>query len=165
LGAQLVTEEPVLIRIVIPGEPKGVARGRSVGVVNKATGKASARVYTPAATRTEAGVIRMYAEQAMAGRPPLPGPIDLRIAFYKAIPASMPKKYRVDALTGILLPLTKPDFDNTAKFVDQFKGIVWHDDAHVTDHVSGKRFSERPMTVFEIRTMPGFRGWPIGKAK
>ena len=154
--------DPLVIRVEIPGEPKGVGRGRNSAGFRK-DGTLFSKVHTPTNTRTQAGVIRMYAEQAMAGRPPISGPVELRMLFLKAVPKSMSAKHRAQALAGVCLPLTKPDFDNMEKFVDQFKNVIWTDDAIVAVWSGAKQFGERPMSIFEIRTMPGHYGWPIAK--
>lgn len=140
------------IRIEVPGDPKGVGRTKSRAITTK-EGRTFAQVYTPAATRTEAGVIRMYAEKAMAGRPPMQGSIELRVSMFMSIPKSMSKKHRALALATppMLRPKRKPDWDNNGKFTDAFKSVVWHDDAHVSDAHVFKRYSDRPRVVFLIR--------------
>ena len=146
-------EEPSLIRIIVPGEPKGVGRVNARAVTNKKTGKTFASVYTPTPTRTEAGFIRLLAANAMNGRPPLSGPIYLRIIAYMGMPKSMTKKARAQAMADppALFPTKKPDFDNIAKFVDAITGIVWNDDVQVVDAHIYKRYSEIPRLVIEVR--------------
>ena len=148
----MAAPDPLVIRIEIPGEPKGVGRGRTAAGVGP-DGQRFTRVYTPNATRTEAGVIRMYAEEAMRGRLPLTGPIEVRASFFMSIPKSMSKKNRALALADPpgLKPTKKPDADNAAKFWDQFNKLVWVDDCQITDCHIWKRYSERPMVIFEIR--------------
>lgn len=145
------TYEPPII-IVVPGEPKG-RKVHSRAVISKKTGKAFSMTYTPTDTRNEAAVIRDYAVQAMKGTPPLTGPVDMRMVIYKGIPKSMSKKDRAMALAipALKLPITKPDYDNVGKFLDQLKGIVWLDDAQISDAVIRKRYSERPRLVIEVR--------------
>jgi Holliday junction resolvase RusA-like endonuclease len=144
-------ERPV-IRIEIPGEPKGVGRVKARAVTNKA-GRTFATVYTPGKTRTEAGVIRMYAEKAMDGRVPLTGSIEIRFSMFVSIPKSMSKTKRALALATppMLRPKIKPDVDNAAKFWDQLNKVVWVDDSQISDCHIWKRYSDRPRVVIEVR--------------
>lgn len=139
-----------VIRIVIPGMPKGAGRART-RVVSPKGGKPFATVYTPAETRTEAGVIRMHAAEAMNGRAPFDGPIDLRMTSYRPIPKSWSKKQQQMARDGLLLPTSKPDYTNIARFEDALKSIVWLDDAQITDAHHWKRFGDIPRVVIEVR--------------
>jgi Holliday junction resolvase RusA-like endonuclease len=148
-AAALVSSETV-IRIVVPGPPKALERNRHRIVTPK--GKASfVSNFLPAKSRNEQAVIRDMAEQVMAGRPPLEGPIDLRIAAYMPVAASWSKRKREDALAGLMRPTGKPDFDNVTKNVDAFKEVVWRDDAQVTDFSFAFRYSDRPRLVIEVR--------------
>lgn len=139
-----------VIRIVIPGDPKGSARvtprtrkGKD-GVMIKTT-------FTPGNTRSMMGMIRMAAVDAMDGRTPFEGPIDLRIAAFRKIPPSWPKRKQAAALAGAIYPTTKPDTTNIQRFEDSLSTIVWRDDAQITDSVIRKRYSDRPRLVIEVR--------------
>lgn len=164
-----------IIRVVIPGEPKGVGRtkSRAVPMRNKATGKPvlnakgqpiyTSMNYTPGETRTEAGVIRMYAEKAMhefwaaqpAGTPQrlLDNCLSLRMTMFVPIRKTMPKKYLGMALAEnpTVRPGKKPDCDNSSKFIDAMKGVVFTDDSRFTEWLVWKRYSEQPRVVIEIR--------------
>lgn len=148
-----MSDAPTIIRIEVPGEPKGVARAKARAVTSK-SGRTFAQVYTPAATRNEAAVIRDYAECAMAGRSPLTVPIDLRVTAYVSVPKSMPKRLQAGALATppTVFPAKKPDYDNIAKFAgDALNKIVFVDDSQVVDHHFWKRYSDRPRLVIEVR--------------
>ncbi len=140
-----------IIRFVVPGLPKSKLRARH-RVVNTKDGRQFVSTYTPPATRTEEGVIRMVAAEAMAGRAPLAGPLELKFAIWLPIPQSWSNKKRAAALAGAILPTTKPDWDNGGKITDSLNGIVWNDDSQVTDAHVWKRYSDRPRVVIEIRT-------------
>lgn len=146
-----MSDRPV-IRIEIPGEPKGVGRVKARAVTTR-DGRTFASVYTPGATRTEAGVIRMYAEKAMDGRPPFTGPVEVRFSMFMAVPKSMSKSLRARALATppTIRPTKKPDVDNAAKFWDQLNKVVFMDDSQITDCHIWKRYSDRPRVVIEVR--------------
>lgn len=143
--------EAFKFRIEIPGPPKGVGRAKH-GTGQTKDGRRFSTTYTPAATRTEAGVIRMYAEKEMAGRPLLQREVKLTIYMFMAIPKSMTKRDRVlaTAKPSLKRPTVKPDTDNCSKFTDQLKGVVWRDDAQVTDQHIFKRYSDRPRVIIEV---------------
>ena len=146
---------PVLIlRMTVPGLPKAKGRTKTRVVVPK-SGKPFATVYTPAATRNEEAVIRDMAAQVMGGAPPLEGPVELRVTIYLPIPASWSRKRQQLALDGLLLPTTKPDWDNAAKITAAVNGILWRDDSQVTDAHIFKRYSDRPRVVIEVRPIVG----------
>lgn len=142
--------DPGVIRIVVPGDPKGAGRGKARAIKGE-DGKHKAMVYTPENTRTMGGIIRMFAVDAMAGRAPLECPIDLRIGAYRAIPPSWSKKKQAAALAGAIFPTSKPDNTNILRYEDALSKIVWRDDAQITDTTIRKRYSDRPRLVIEVR--------------
>lgn len=144
------SDDEQVIRIVVPGTPKALARNRHRIITPK--GKAPfVGNYLPAKSRNEQAVIRDFAAQAMGGRALLEGPIDLRIAAYLAIPPSWSKKKQQAARNDFLRPTGRPDIDNLTKQIDALKEIVWRDDAQVTDAAMWKRYSDEPRLVIEIR--------------
>jgi Holliday junction resolvase RusA-like endonuclease len=140
------------VRIDIPGDPKGMGRAKSRLIKTK-DGRQFTTHYTPEASRIEAGVIRMYAEKAMAGQAPFQGPAVLHVAAYLPVPKSFTKKMREGALTQVptVWPTKKPDFDNISRFIDQLKGVVWGDDCQVVDSHTFKRYTDRPRLVIQIK--------------
>lgn len=85
---------------------------------------------------------------------PLKCPVEMTLVFYMPIPASASKRVKVQMLNGIILPAKKPDFDNLAYLVtNALKGIVYVDDAQVTDCIIRKRYSDKPRTVIRIITI------------
>lgn len=144
---------PGLIRIAVPGTPKPLERNRH-RIVRPAGGPAFVSNYLPAKSRNEQAVIRDFAKQAMAGRIPFEGPIDLRIVAWVAIPSSWSQKKQVAALAGEIYPTGKSDLDNYCKLImDSLKAIVWRDDSQVVDLFAWKRYSLTPQAVVEIRSL------------
>jgi Holliday junction resolvase RusA-like endonuclease len=138
------------IRIVVPGVPRATQRLRH-RLVRTKDGREFVGKFTPKETVSEQAAIRLFAARAMAGRPPLTGPIDLRLAAFFPVPASWSNRKRRLALNDYIRPTGKPDFDNVVKQVDALKHIVWQDDAQVTDVSIWKRYSDRPRLVIEVR--------------
>lgn len=141
------------IRIVIPGPPRPWERAGHRIIAPKGK-RAFVGSYTPTATRNEQSVVRQIAHMAMAGMPPIEGPVDLRFAAFMPVPASWSNRKRAAALADRIRPTPKPDFDNLLKLAsDAFKEIVWRDDSQVTDQAFWKRYSDQPRLVIEVRAM------------
>jgi Holliday junction resolvase RusA-like endonuclease len=131
----------------IPGPPKGKGRARFV--------KATGRAYTPADTASYENLVKVLAMQAMAGQPPLEGPV--RVDLYASYPiaASWPKKKKADAAAGTWRCTVKPDIDNVLKAVwDAINGVVFKDDAQVVQVTAIKRFSETPGVAVFVKALP-----------
>ena len=112
-------------------------------------------MFTPAKTRSYEDLIRCEALSAMGNREPLEGPISLRMTAYVPIPASIKGARRLDALAGILKPVTRPDLDNYLKAAqDACNGILFRDDNQITDLIARKRYSDRPRLTITIEGGP-----------
>lgn len=104
----------------VPGIPVPWARA----------GSRSGIRFTPARQRRAMVEIKTMAWQAMAGRAPFTGPIELHVTGVWVVPRSWSQKKRNAAChrTG------KPDADNLGKIIaDSLNGIVYVDDAQVID--------------------------------
>src|SRR5271156_4023786 len=104
------------VRFVIPGPPKPLQRNRH-RIVKKKDGGQFIANYLPSESRSEQGAVRMFAAQAMAGRPPLEGPLELRMTAFMPIPASWSAKKQRQAMEGAIFPTGRPDADNLVKLV------------------------------------------------
>lgn len=106
------------IVFTIPGEATAFARAGSAGK----------RRYTPKKQSDYMGIIRLFASRAMGSRPPLEGPVSVRMTAFSVTPASWSKKKRETTTWRT----SKPDLDNTYKLcADSLNNIVWLDDAQV----------------------------------
>ena len=113
------------------GRPKFARRGSFV------------KTYTDAETVAYEAQIRAAAVTAMAGRPPLTGPVVLTVRVRRPAPKSATKKARAMMLADQLRPTSKPDWDNYGKAVsDALNGVAYVDDAQVTDGRAIKVFAE-----------------------
>jgi Holliday junction resolvase RusA-like endonuclease len=72
------------ITFTVPGQPQGKGRPR-IGKIGQ-----HARMFTPAKTVAYEGLIALAAQEAMAGRPPIDGPVSATIAIDCQVPESWP---------------------------------------------------------------------------
>ena len=92
----------------------------------------------------------------MRGREVFECPVGARIHAFLPIPPSWGKRKKELALSGDVLPTTKPDVDNLIKSViDGLNKIVFLDDSYIVDLSSSKRYSRTPRVIAEIYEVPG----------
>ena len=155
-----LTPETAPIIVVIAGEPVAKARPR-------ATRKGF--VYTPAHLRKYEAHGRLAAQLAMGDRPPIEVPVRLELVAELPIPASWSARKCALAITGDLLPTSRPDIDNYIKSgLDSLNEIVVRDDSQIVEITARKRFSSAPklaMTVFPLDAGSSNRGAKCGKGK
>jgi Holliday junction resolvase RusA-like endonuclease len=132
-----------MIVVELAGTPLGKGRPRFV--------RATGRAFTPEKTRNFESNLLLAAQDVMAGRPPIEGPLCVRVEAHFPIPQSWSKKKQAGALLGVLRPTTRPDWENIAKMLDAFNKIVWIDDAQVVDGIIIKRYSDRPRLRVEVK--------------
>jgi len=137
-----------LITFTVDGPP--VAKGRP----RATTIRGMARLYTPSKTRAYEDAIRIAAAMAMGSRLPFEGEVSVTVTAAVAIPASYSRKKRQNAAAGIIRPTTRPDADNYAKAaLDACNGILFRDDAQVTDLIVRKRFAADPHLTITMEAM------------
>ena len=77
------------------------------------------------------------------------------VAFFE-IPKSKSKKFKEQALQGLVRPVTKPDTDNIAKNVkDALNKIAFPDDSQIVLEIIEKRFSAVPRAEVFIKEWKG----------
>lgn len=149
---------PADLVVHLPGPPRGWGRtGHTIIRPKDPRKPAFVSVYTDSETRSYQAMLRYAAEQAMAGRALYGGALRVRINALFEVPASTSKKARAEMLSGIIRPTKKPDFDNLAKMVDAFKGVIWTDDVQIVDGRVVKAYAEKPcweMEVYALRLRP-----------
>lgn len=134
----------------VPGRPQGKGRPRigKVGV--------HSRMFTPAATVAYEGLIALAAQQAMAGRTLLTGPVFVHMEITLPVPSSWSQKRKALALAGQIHPTTKPDIDNVEKAIfDGINGIVWKDDVQVVEVLKRKAYGDVPGVLVRISLAEG----------
>lgn len=136
------------VAFTVPGEPQGKGRAR----VGKIGGHA--RMFTPAKTVAYEGLVAMAAQHAMAGGQPFAGACAVEVECVFAMPKSMTKKHRAEALAGRMRPTKKPDGDNVLKAVcDGINGVVWVDDVQAVDSRVIKRYGETPCVQVRVAVL------------
>lgn len=137
-----------IVVIRLPGEPVGKGRPRFV--------RSTGRTYTPTKTRDYENALRAAGQFAMGNRPPFDCALDVQIVAGMSIPASASKSVRLRSLTGELRPTKRPDADNIGKAVlDSLNGIVWADDAIITDLWVRKKYEPQPGLIVYVRPVLG----------
>lgn len=135
------------VSFVVPGEAVGKGRPR-VSTIG-----GHARMFTPQKTANYETLIAMAAQQAMAGRELIGGPVLVEMKILVSVAASWSKKKTAEALAGEVMPTKKPDADNVLKAIcDGINGIVFKDDVQVVNVSLSKRFSETPGV--SVRVVP-----------
>lgn len=134
------------VDIELCGKPEGKGRPRFAR---------SGHAFTPANTRTYEANLKYSAQEAMAGRPPIDGPVRVRVEALFPIPKSWSKKKQAEAMAGNVWPTCKPDWENVAKMLDAFNEVVWRDDAQVVEGVIRKVYSDRPALRVTVSAING----------
>ena len=136
------------IVFIVPGQPQGKGRPR----VGKVGGHA--RMFTPEKTVAYEGLIALAAQQAMQGRPLITGAVSVVLDIRCQVPESWSKTKKAQALTGEVMPTTKPDIDNVEKAVfDGLNGVAWKDDVQVVQVTKRKRYAPLPGVYVEIKML------------
>ena len=115
---------------IIPGQP--VAKGRPRAAIH------GHRIiaYTPGKTRQYERDAQIIIKAAMAGRPPLEGPVSVAIdAWFKRPKRKLKSPHHT----------SKPDADNVCKILfDSMNGIAFIDDSQVCQLVFNKMYGDNP---------------------
>lgn len=78
-------------------------------------------------------------------------PLNVRIIVNVEIPKSFSQKKRAAAISGSIIPITKPDCDNIAKNIcDALNGLAYPDDKQIARLVVEKVYNTSPYVVLEI---------------
>ena len=134
-----------MIRIVLAGRALGKQRVRFTNE--------GQRPFTPQKTIHYEARLAHEAQHEMAGRPLLSGPLRVKIEIRMPVPDSKSKKWKAQALSGVVLPTKKPDVDNVSKFIDALNLICWHDDAQICELHARKLYHEAPALIITIEEM------------
>lgn len=138
--------------VTLPGHPRGKGRPRSTFIPKSAkTGKGGfISTYTDSETRSYEAMLKYAGEQAMAGRPLFGGALRVRVTALFSVPESWSQKKKREALSGVIRPTGKPDWDNLAKVLDAFNQVVWTDDAQIVDGRVVKAYADKAALEVEI---------------
>lgn len=140
--------QPTAVAFVIPGAPVGKGRPKFARRGNFVS------TYTPAKTASYENLVKLKAEQAMAGRPVIDGPVEVSIRLIITPPASWSQKKQREALEGRIFPTSKPDIDNVLKgIMDACNEIVFKDDKQAVDVRVVKRYGQVARAEVEVNSL------------
>lgn len=123
-----------------PGIPK--PGGSKTAYRNKYSGKT---VVVDACKKNKEwrAAVALFGNQAMAGRPPMTGP--LRVTFQFAMPFRKEDLRKDGTVKRIVAHTTTPDVTKlTRSTEDALTGIVWKDDAQICKTEAVKHYGETP---------------------
>lgn len=125
------------LQFTIPGTPVGKGRPKFARRGNFVT------AYTPKKTASYENLVKLYANQAMAGKKPIENAVAVVIILTVNPPESWSKKKKMLALSGVTKPTSKPDIDNVIKGIfDAMNAIVWLDDKQVVHLTAWKEYGD-----------------------
>jgi Holliday junction resolvase RusA-like endonuclease len=138
--------ERVAIRFTVPGTP--IPKGRARTFVRGGF----VQFYTPPETTRYEQKIKKAARDAIGDADPIHlRPLALMLRVFLPIPQSWSDKKKASALREEILPTGRPDADNFLKIAcDGMNGIVFKDDALITDMYVTKRYSAEPRMEIEL---------------
>lgn len=137
-----MTEDTIVI--VLAGAPMGKERVRMTR---------QGHAYTPERTVNYESRLALAAQQAMAGRALLDGPLEVSVEAHMPVAESKPKKWRAAALAGEIRPVKKPDWDNFGKILDALNLVVWVDDSQIVEGRVRKFYSDQPRMEIHVRPL------------
>ena len=126
------------IKIVIYGEPVPQGRPRFARI-----GK-YVHAYDPQKSKEYKQLVRFWITQHLKkidDWKPFENALYVDITFWLSIPSSWSKKKRIEADSGIIRPVKRPDADNLFKSLDALNGLLWVDDSIITDLHIRKRYT------------------------
>lgn len=133
------------LKFTIYCNPKGWARP-----VHLKTHTFDANVSTKQDIRIE--IFRQLEQLGYSNFAPISGEVTLEMDVFKSIPKSIPKYKKILSEAGIILPISKPDFDNYIKLLaDTLNNILFVDDAQIVVGNVRKFYSFTPRFEFTIK--------------
>jgi Holliday junction resolvase RusA-like endonuclease len=112
--------------------------------------------YLPARQRDQLAMLRQAATEAMDGAVPLDCPVELDLLVLVPIPKSWSKKKQHAAVTGDLLPCSRPDLTNICKLAeDACTGVIFRDDSMIVQQLTRKRYSVSPQITIAVTPLSG----------
>jgi len=134
-----MAEENQELKIVIYGEPVPQGRPKFARIGNHV------HAYDPQKSKNYKQLVRYWVTQHLKkidGFKPYENALYVDLTFYMSIPTSWSKKKRIEADSGVVRHIKKPDADNLVKSVtDSCNGLLWTDDAIISDLHVRKRYT------------------------
>lgn len=125
------------MELVVYGEPIPQGRPRFTK---------TGHTYDPQRSRNYKQLVRFWVTQYLKKIPgwkPFENALCVDLTFYMGIPSSWTKKKRIGASMGQIRPIARTgDLDNMVKSIlDANNGLLWVDDAIITDLSARKRYT------------------------
>ena len=113
--------------------------------------KFGVRMYDPPKTAVFKRQLRLWV-QSHYHEPPLEGPLEVEWYFFRPVQRSLSKIEHERRISGEHLPIVKPDLSNYVKSAeDALNGVLWGDDAYITDEHMHKRYADSPGILLKVR--------------
>lgn len=130
--------------------------GTAVGKAMR-TDKTTLKRYPTPRTKEWMDRVEFYA-RCIFDQEPWTGPVDVELIVVRKFPSDMSNDDRGRCLRGEILPEKKPDNDNVEKAIfDAMSGVVYVDDAQVTDNTTRKRYGPKAFTRIRVERIGGPR--------
>lgn len=138
------------IKFTVYGEPVAQGRAKAAIVAGRAT------VYDPKPSRDYKRDIKAVAQNHVPDKL-LTGPLVLELKVFRPIPKSFSKAKRVLALSGDLLPTTKPDLKNyVAGVEDALEKMIYDNDSQIVSYGdTGKYYGDPPRIEVSVKEVGG----------
>lgn len=154
---ELTTGEPEHLAFEVNVTPRGKDRPRA-SVVFKPGRRLGVHMRNTPETREFEGAVTAAAVAAMAGRPPMAGPLRLDVTAVMPIPPSWSRAKQGRAVAGTELPTGKPDASNIVKAVeDALNAVAYADDSQLVDLAARKVYGKRPGLYVVVSQFKGGR--------
>lgn len=137
------------LAFTVPGEARGKGRARIVKIAG------FSRMAADEKTVAYEGTWAAIAHRAMAGRPPMEGPLSVQITARFVPTRSVSGKKRLAMLSGQIMPTKKPDLDNIVKCLDSLNKIAFADDCQIVSIQASKVYADTAGVDVSIYPTPG----------
>lgn len=142
---------PARIKFVVLGAPVPQPRPRVVTINGRGMAISNPRSHPVTAWKDQ---VRLTAQDAWQGRPPLQGPVGLAVAFLLPRPARLTLKSKPNPRCWAPV---RPDGDNLVKVIkDVLNGLCWKDDGQVVELLVHKLYAsagEQPRAEVTVYAM------------
>jgi Holliday junction resolvase RusA-like endonuclease len=142
-------DKEISFTVVIPPVGQMRARTKAFRMGNVVTSRAHK---DPKQAGEEEKLLALLYEHKPAA--PFKGPIHLIARVYLPIPKSKGRKWKADALAGIILPTVKPDCSNLIKHLeDVMNGVFFEDDKQIVRENVEKYYGDPARWEITIRAI------------
>ena len=138
-----------MIEFTVYGEPVAQGRPKMTVINNRPV------AYDPKRSRDFKGDVKRVAQDHVPERM-LQGALEVGIKVYRPIPKSFSKRKRALAMSGELLPTTKPDLKNyIAGVEDALEKMIYENDSQIVRYTpdTGKYYGDPPRIEVSIKEL------------